>query len=73
MGFLFGCFFFSSAVSEEKHDVLRGSHLWRVKILKIKIAEMDVCSVFFNAVDTKSAPMWCLFLSSVVFLGASKT
>lgn len=39
--------FFCSAVSEEEHDVLRGSHLWRVKILKIKIAEMDVCSVFF--------------------------
>lgn len=59
--------FFSSAVSEEEHDVPRGSHLWRVKILMIKIAEMNVCSVFLNAVNTKSAPMWCLILSSDVF------
>lgn len=59
--------FFSSAVIEDEHDVLRGSHLWRVKILMIKIAEMNVCSVFLNALDTKSAPTWCLILSSDVF------
>lgn len=59
--------FFSSAVSEEEHDVPKGCHLWRVKILMIKIDEMNGCSVFLNAIDTKSASMWCLVLISDVF------
>lgn len=60
-------FFFSSAVSEEAHAVLRGSSLGGVKLLKMEIAERDVDSVFFNAVDTKRHLWWCLILGSVVF------
>lgn len=60
--------FFSSAVSEEEHVVLRGSPLGVVKLLKMEIAERDVDSVCFNAVDTKRHLWWCLVLGSVVFL-----
>lgn len=33
----------------------------------MEIAERDVDSVFFNAVDTKRHLWWCLILGSVVF------
>lgn len=39
----------------------------------MEIAERDVESVFFNAVDTRRQPWCCLVLGSVVFLSAGKT
>lgn len=46
--------FFSSAVSEEEHAVLRSSSpLGGVKLLKMEVAEIDVGSVFFNDGNTK--------------------